>query len=474
MEEFQLRPSDQVWTDVEAMIRKEKKRRRVILFWWLLPALLTAGGLGYYFLAPKNLPSYAAQPQPGQRVQAPSTTSTAPATSRPAESLVPPLEHDGDHTSKSVTIHPDLKTQALPAEKYEFLAAPGDDLADRKFKIALHKSKEKNHTRREAALPDADIESTASPVKKELPVFSQQDPAFPPLTAEISNPIAGGKDDALKEQKIPTPVIEPGPDELSTKKEADAVKITKRKWQWGLALAPGLSNTRRGKLFSMEEKALADASGSIGNGNFVQGPVAAPGSPSVPEAGLSAGMEFFGTKSIGRRLDVRAGILYQYHSSRLEVGEKVVANRTVTNEYSSGANISSYYRAASTVGEKEDYRNRYHLLGLSGSLSWKIIRSKTFSISWENGLSVSRLLATNALLYDRNSSGYYQDAGAFRKTQVFFHSGISLPLWNKNGGSLSLHPSAGFSLTPVYRAGNGKNAHYIHYGIGIRYLFPGR
>ena len=52
MEELQLRPSAEVWTEVEKEIRKDKRKRRVI-FWWLLPLLIT-GGLATWWLLPSK------------------------------------------------------------------------------------------------------------------------------------------------------------------------------------------------------------------------------------------------------------------------------------------------------------------------------------------------------------------------------------------------------------------------------------
>ena len=53
MEELQLKPSAEVWAEVEKRIRKEKKRRRVI-FWWLFPLVLAGGLAIYYFNQPKG------------------------------------------------------------------------------------------------------------------------------------------------------------------------------------------------------------------------------------------------------------------------------------------------------------------------------------------------------------------------------------------------------------------------------------
>ena len=53
MKEFDLRPSEEVWMEVERRIRKEKKRRWFIL-WFLFPVLLTGAGVTIYSLTTTN------------------------------------------------------------------------------------------------------------------------------------------------------------------------------------------------------------------------------------------------------------------------------------------------------------------------------------------------------------------------------------------------------------------------------------
>ena len=40
--DFNLEPSHQVWSEIDAAL-SEKKRRRFVFWWWLLPVMLAAG-----------------------------------------------------------------------------------------------------------------------------------------------------------------------------------------------------------------------------------------------------------------------------------------------------------------------------------------------------------------------------------------------------------------------------------------------
>ena len=103
---------------------------------------------------------------------------------------------------------------------------------------------------------------------------------------------------------------------------------------------------------------------------------------------------------------------------------------------------------------------------------WKLIERKKFSLSWDNTVSVDRLLSTNALLFDGNIRGYYKDFSAFRKTHYFITSGLSVPIMRGKGVELSLRPFISYGLTPVLKNSSDKNMHFLQYGAGLRFLFP--
>ena len=235
----------------------------------------------------------------------------------------------------------------------------------------------------------------------------------------------------------------------------------------------GLSDTREIDFFHIfgEEKSLLDFTPNTGSpAGFTMGPVAAPILISSPEAGLSAGLDFYAEKSISKRLSVRAGIQYQYFSTHIRVGDKIENSRTVNNDLSSVV-VNSYYRADNYGSGKQNYTNQYHFAGISGYLSWQFIKSKKFSLSWENGLAFNRLIYTNALLFDGSSRSYYQDSRAFRKTQLFFSTGLHVPLFNLGSVNVAASPYASFGITPVLKE-NSFNTHFINYGMRLKFLFP--
>lgn len=480
LEELQLRPSPAVWTEVEKQIRKDKKRRRILLFWWLLPVLLTGGAISYYYFNDKGETTniIATENNTDQPKQDQSSTTTgnteqkeqnAPSTDSPdpAQDQYPAVKEDqpvSTPSNKSVTgqyqFHvstsgPKLhkRPSSADGQKLELVnvnepppTAPiAGDNKDQKTKDQV---------------PQAD---PVSPQKREIVVVAEKEP---PVTSEDS---AGKAQTGVITNNIVR--------EENTLKpnDTDPIKLKRRKWQWGIALMPGLSNTRQGKLFSAEKDLIYATPNYVGSSpgtSFSAGPVAPPVLVSSPATRMSGGLEIFASKQIRKNLEFRAGLQYQFLRTSIRVGDRVEAQRQVNNDMSAGVLINSYYRAPDNSTGEHEYTNRYHLAGVTTSLSWKLINSKHFSLSWDNGIAVSQLIKTNALLFDGTLRSYYNDSRAFRKTQFSLSTGFSIPLMNRKTFTLSLSPSVSYGFTPVLKSGSEMNSHFVNYGLGLRFLFP--
>jgi hypothetical protein len=465
LDELQLRPTPAVWNEVEKQIRKDKKRRRVIIFWWLLPALLTGGAITYY-LANKNnstnnetLTHHSNTAQhhtpkdsnPGISEGSAASSSLKKvqgailpdnqATSTPRAPLINNFTDNGSlevntemkrKITKPVTVQHEVVT-LLPTEKENIPAQQSKALPDSLKKAGIDKN-----------LMDVPV-VPADPKEKKADSLliveekKQDDKTGPP--AEIA-------------------------------KESEAVKLKRKRWQFGITVSPGISNTWQGSLFS-PEKAQLYATPNMGSGTgFSSGPFAPPVLVSSPTIGASGAIELIAQKDISKRWTIKTGLQYQYMSSHTRVGNRVQAERQVNNDISSNVIINSYYQPATSGLSDQDYSNRYHLLGGKATLSWKVVNSRNFSLAWDHSITASRLLGTSALLFDENTRSYYKDDRAFRKTQVFYSTGVSIPLMKGQTFTLSLNPVVSYGITPVLKRGTDKNSHLVNYGLGINLLFP--
>ena len=271
------------------------------------------------------------------------------------------------------------------------------------------------------------------------------------------------------DEKKDVVVTEPVPAQPAT---STPIKVARKKWQFGVDIRPGVSNTIEGKLFDGQKSMDVFSAPNVSPGTGASfGPFAPPVLITYPEKGFSAALEVFARKSISKRWEFQGGLQYQYLSTYIEVGSRVAASRQVSNDVSSSVFIDNYYNAPNTGTGNNNYTNSYHLIGLSAGMSWNIINKKKFTLSWDNGLTYGRLIATNALLFDRVSRSYYQDFSAFRKTQISINTGLSFPVWNSKSFTLAIHPFASYTLSPVLKQSE-QNMQFVNYGIGFKFLLP--
>ena len=458
MEELQLRPSAEVWTEVEKQIRKDKRKRRVF-FWWLLPVIIT-GGLAAWWLLPSKDKSTGSISTTNtitpKEISTGKNASTSPITNQESKPVVKNGPTSNSKEKDRIEILNKTSASSTQSKKYV-------DNISKKDEFKIHTSKNI---------------STIKPVEpiKELKTIISENPNYPlaepkesvspdttvilkvPVKDSVSPPLQVNKQVVSLEEKL----VEAGEKEKEGKKN-------RKKWNFGIELSPGLSATVQGSLFP--DKALTYSGSpvpSAGSGSYTA-PFAPPVLISSPSAGYSATLELFAQRELSSKLSIKTGINYSYISTRVNVGSRVEAQRQVNNDISSGVIIESYYRA-DYPGNDQDYTNSFHLVGVIAKLSWKVIDQSKVKLYWENGLGVSRLLSTNALLFDNGIRGYYKDINAFSKTQVFLSSSLDLPLINGKQ-KLLVGPYARYGLTPVLKTSNDPHSHFLQYGASVKFLW---
>ncbi|HEX7903258.1 MAG TPA: hypothetical protein VF487_05225 [Chitinophagaceae bacterium] len=500
MDELKLRPSGQVWEEVEKRIRKEKKRRSIVL-WFLLFALLLGGGTTWYFIQDDKTDTTIVEKQVAPRKQTIDTKDNAvpvineakqqPSTSTINNNNKPATSAGNSSASGGLPVSIGKKT--ITPQKIKETGSETREL----FTTINSNKKQEKEIRKTSLIKDeiVSMDITAGQKKKSnndnKPVQVNRAPviigktndtvakAIEPTLIETDKP-EEIKETASTDSVIATTIeiVKPAIDSIDKKEESKANLSLKKKnkWHWGVSVLPGISHTVQGKLFSglFGEQKNADA--PFSTPSAVTGGLLVPFAPPVliesPTPGFSFDIGLIAQRPVSKRLDFGAGIHYSYISTRVKVGNKVQTNRQINNNYSSSVTVNSYYRANAAYPNNggQVYTNQYNLVGLSASLSWKLIQKKNFSLSWDNSFMGSRIVSTNALLYDGSLRGYYKDLNAFRKTQLFMATGFTIPVIEKNKFTLSLYPSISYGLTPVLKHSSSMNSHFVNYGIGLKLL----
>jgi hypothetical protein len=480
MDELQLRPSAEVWEEVEKRIRKEKKRR--IIFWLPLLLLLVAGGAGIYFLAidKKNNNNE-------EKITADSSgfnkeKSTAEVVTEKQKEIaekkedkvnnsLKPGKTDGGDINNTVPYDNSFFKKgkenkkvntALPKEKMPYISSVTNKRkqqikkSDNPAPVLLAEQQPGIVTNNKltviSEVPDKDISAIPSPAANQPP--GNKNLIDTNSKTENSNP-------SIDNEKG---------DSITNAIAAQQKAKKKDSWKWGASLSIGKSSLADG--FTVLNKAF---SSDAFNQSLPQsgGTITSVNSSSVRK-GPSFKAEIFMQKPVSKKLDLRVSAGYSFLSWKFNVGTRVdsiIRIGTVggapgsTNILPVGI-VNGYYRSVSS-SSTEKYNNNYHLLGLSAELSWKIISGKKLSLYWDNGLGFNRLLGSNMLHYSSVLPGYYKNNSLLAKNHLFFLTGLSFKVDNR----FYIGPSVNYSLTTVLKNETGVKKHFSSIGLNARFLF---
>ena len=179
--------------------------------------------------------------------------------------------------------------------------------------------------------------------------------------------------------------------------------------------------------------------------------------PSATKPGFVFAAGFEISRSLSAKTTLGAGLQYQLFTTSIATGEK--AN---TQSSSSGS------REVFKSGSSNRYTSFYHFITLPISFSTQVAAIKGRQINFTGGVNFSRLLHTNALLFDYAQGNYYRDNTVFNKTLVGLSAGASINLAGKNKAPFYIGPEFYYSLTSLAPSGMYGQAHYKFFGIRLQ------
>ncbi len=454
MGDFNLRPSEEVWTAVERRIRKEKKRR--FIAWWPLFFLITGGGIAAGILLRNKKEKeeiIAANIETETPIQSSLEKTSVP--EPVSNSINTPNSDTATNKNTAITVKGNSEDKKITAFKSATSVKPDRQL---KEKEANGIKKEENNTEvKNKDIVTADSKSNNKneqtiipntvPATKNEPVIPGRD------SAKTSNIAVVTKQDIQQKNQQQQQVLQPA-DSVSKKETRTPANKKTKKWDWGIHFSAGRSSIGQGLSFAGQHlylDALASQSSSSPALSSYSSPVRSSFS-------LATGVYF--KKAISKKLDFNVGLGYSYLSTKINAGSRVDSARLINNYNSQGLTVNNFYRSDGN----SSHINGYHFISLSADLSWRIIAGKKINIYWENGLSYNAMLGASMLHYDRNLQGYYKDNSLLAKNQLAFSTGFSIPVSKR----LQVNPFVSYNLTPVLK--NLDTLHFTNYGIRIRFL----
>jgi hypothetical protein len=431
MEVFSLQPSAPVWQKVEEQIQKKKDRRRVLF--WLFP-LLVVGGSTYWLLSgsgPSLTPGSSAhvqkqQPaaasnQRRQQTQTETAEQTIPGKNEPDASLLTtPGTISSNHTPTTGLLSNNYTLLPSKSQKQDKTSLPAaqDQYTDRETVTAV-----------ETAELASDLNGHNWPVTNIA-------------VSGLASTVAGTEVYPAPGEAL-TEVNLADLDSAMVSQAATAKSNKHRKWEWAVHVEGGITSVQS-YLIPMPSTRDAFASPSQGTSGLA----------TTTSSSMDNGLAFAGGLTIKRaisgRAKITAGIQYNFHSTRMKVGQEIAAD-TVLVLSNRSVNIGNHYRP----GSQQDYQNAFHFIHLPVGIEYRLLRKVPLHL--QAGASLAQLINANALLYDYGANIYYKNYAAFNKTQIYLFTNLTYTVFNIKGKRIHLGPYAQYGLTELQKGSGEKN-----------------
>jgi hypothetical protein len=259
------------------------------------------------------------------------------------------------------------------------------------------------------------------------------------------------------EQTDPDKPVVSAPDPAAgSEKPVSALKKNKKSWETGIIFSAGVSN-RVGDLSIFGANKNLDANSSFGGGLGLG--ASQLYKPADSRSGLHFESGVFAQKKLKKKTAVSAEFLFSYFSVRQPTGSFADSVPGL-----SAADANRYYR----TGHSSVYNSRYYYVQLPLMLHWPLNKNSKLSLVWQNGLSPSLLLGSNALVLNRTAGLLYRNNPSFNKFQLSFRSGLYAQFGGGSAKSFSAGLLFDYQLTGLQRNNAFDKNHLSSFGIQLR------
>lgn len=445
LSDLKLDPSDSVWQNIYAKIEKEKRRRRGLIIFPILFIFFLCGGLWLWFpgihtkrkvqQSTKN--SMSEQNATIEKMNIDShlvTNKIISKENKKAPELTSSTK-DGKTADRTQVYVTNEDIESVPENSSYIINV---DLTDKLNKALLIPQ---NKISVDSKIQDLKADNKIIIPNKNQSVGVTNHISVDPVVADLKN-----KNQELKKEII------------SDKQTVSKTKRNERKWNLGINFSVGVSDISRSFLGSdflgagaAEKSYFADAS------NLNTG-IPQPGTdtlsskkPYLIKPSLALTIGFFADKKISKNSTITLGINYKPFSTSNKVGEK---NESANN-----------YRTQNPVNR---YKNYYHFIEFPVAYSLQLTKPKNIPLVLNAGISISQLIASNAVQFNNTSGIYYYDNSLFNKTQIGFNTGI---YFSNKKNSIIIGPHIYYGITKIANQGLYKNAHFTYLGLNSKFLF---
>lgn len=464
MNRLHLQPGTEVWEEVERRIRK-KKRRRIIIFWFLLAGLFLGGG---WWLSDQSAEKKSLTKKEQQEIIEKTTGGIE---------VKQPVVND--HGAKSGN------DKEIPDEIMQEQVSDNDELPDRSVMQAGDGSKRRTAKQQQTRLkqtknsfPQQTLDNSTAErsilqtgdndKKSKEPIAAIPDqPIEKPATAtKITEPVidSGNSKSVSKDQKS---IVASAADTTTTVRDNNDTPVGKKnkksKWEIGFSGGLGTGRLTNGQISGIGKKSLAENFSSTA-GSFPQGMTSY--ADSIPLTGTAWQLGVYAKRKIGKKVDVSTGLNFSTYTVKQRVGVFVDSVRTVSNDLNS-VTSGGFYRP----GSLKNYPNRYYYLQVPLLLNWQVNRGEKLPpLVWENGLAVSFLVGSDAVVYDRGGRIFFKDKKVYNTVNLVYQSAFMTRLFKEKKHPLSIGVSYQYHISRLQKT-NPPDFNYLSsFGIKLSWV----
>lgn len=231
----------------------------------------------------------------------------------------------------------------------------------------------------------------------------------------------------------------------------------KNSWKFGVTISAGWSGTNASYL-GITGDASKDlySSPAPATGGNAGGGQSTYHSPSEVKTGAGFILGGFLQKRISAHVSFLTGINYKMYSSSIMTGNRVDSSNNLNN-------YATYYR----TGSSNQYKNHFHFVEIPLTMRYSPGKGNK-SVNLAAGISIARLIASDALQFDTASGSYYQNNSLFNKTQLFASLSVLFPIWGKSENPLLVGPELNVSVNRIAASGLFQSSRYSYFGITLQ------
>ena len=492
LEQLQFKPSDEVWLKVEQEIRSRKRRR--IMFWIPAAAAMLALSFGAWWFIGKEdgagQQAGIAETQVEQHIQPKTGTEkgntvkvTDEASAATNDLAVVPEEksvaasegvsaEDKGSSGKTDVPSAGKKKQRLYPEN-----SPGNALAagrkDADKKASSIKELLENKIPNSAIVYNRPADGNAGKQVQAISGITGTE------IASLQHAKINADELIVTHKNISAPLIINGatPTQIfKTTLQGRLVSLVlpyskQTKWTYGITASGGASwPVYNGA--AAEKNLVADNTfaGSVGLAPIMRPTLVAPMAPigvrpaAEPGAAFSFTAGIYGGREWKGKYGVKLGAQYTQLNTEYKVGDYVSYAGQV-NLAGVNAPLRSYYQN----GTAYNYTSNYHFLELPVEGSYTLNSRSRMPVSVIAGGTLSYLMKTDGLHYDKLNGIYYEDISLYNRTQVSLQTGVSVKLLERGKQSLNAGPVFRYSLTPNRDKEMFQQEHLTYLGLRVAF-----